>query len=145
MSNLDHSTTQDSAQQDGDHPQFRDIVNAFEPLFDVVRELARENATLREICAQRMARLEQRFDELQRQDEELLYRKFLARYYSEGLCGVRLEFETEIAQLDRYRRVLLDLVCYLPDAKRLEAERLLSTRAPRHVARRRNKGAEVTI
>ena len=83
------------------------------------------------IMARRMTLLEEQLDNIQRQNEELLFRKFTARYYSETLLSVKCGYEAEIAQFQRFQRVLLKLTCYLPDDERREAERLLTTPAPK--------------
>ena len=114
--------------QDHDRPQ--DIHNALEPLFDVVRRIAARDRAFDRMTVERLGLLESQHDELQRQYEEF-YREFQGQEYSEALCGARLEFGAELAQLDRFRRVLQELVCYLPDAERLAAERLLSTKGPK--------------
>ena len=83
------------------------------------------------ITARRLTLLGDQLDHIESQNEEQLFRKFKARYYSEDLVSVRCQYEAEVAQFQRYQRVLLKLVCYLPDDERREAERLLTTAAPK--------------
>ena len=87
--------------------------------------------TSERITARRLALIEEQLDRLENQNIDLLFRKFTARYYSETLLSVRFEYETEIAQLQRFRRVLLKLVCHLPEGEHLDAERLLNTTGPK--------------
>ena len=83
------------------------------------------------ITARRLTLLEKQFDDIRQYQEELLFRKFTARYYSEELHFVRYQYEAEVAQFQRFQRILLKLVCYLPEDEQLEAKRLLTTPAPK--------------
>ena len=83
------------------------------------------------ITARRLTLIEQQLSNLESQDEEVLFRKFTARYYSETLVSVRCEYEAELAEMDRFRRVLLSLACHLPQGEQRVAERLLSERGPK--------------
>ena len=122
--------------------QVAEILYALEPLFDVVREMARDVATLQasgRMTARRLAIQEAQLDLLQRRDEEVLFRKFVARYYSTELFAVRCQYETEVAKFQAFRRVLLDLICFLPDAERDRALTLLAGTP------RRKGGAGLTV
>ena len=138
-----HGNRPESPLQDPGPHQVSDILKALDPLVDVVRELVRENAMLlasERISARRLAILEAQFDQLQRRDEELLFRKFVARYYSEQLFAVRCQYEAEIGRFQAFQRVLKDLTCFLPDAERDRALRLLATRAGKPRGRRAPAG-----
>ena len=101
---------------------------------DRIAQLERAVAVLfasERITTQRLTLLGDQLDHVQRQNEELLFQKFTARYYSETLFSVKCQYETEVAQFERYRRVLLKLVCHLPEGEQRDAERLLSTAGPK--------------
>ena len=96
-----------------------------------VEDLHATVLTSERITARRLTLIEEQLDCIQHQNEELLFRKFTARYYSETLLSVKCGYEAEIAQFQRFQRVLLKLTCYLPDDERREAQRLLTTPAPK--------------
>ena len=87
--------------------------------------------TSERITARRLTLIEQQLDDIQSQNEELLFRKFTARYYSETLFSVKYEYEAEVAQFQRFRRVLLKLVCHLPEGEQRDGQRLLNTAGPK--------------
>jgi UTP:GlnB (protein PII) uridylyltransferase len=83
------------------------------------------------ITARRLTLLGEQLDHLQAQNEEELFRRFTAKYYSETLVSVKCQYEAELAQFQRFQRVLLKLTCYLPEAEQREADRLLTSAAPK--------------
>ena len=92
------------------------------------------------VAIKRIDLLERQMDELQHQNEELLFHQFTARYYSETLYDVKIEYEVEVAKFDQLRSVILDLVAELPKTElRNDMERRI--RARPHTVGRRGKRA----
>lgn len=65
--------------------------------------------------AKRVELSEERMELIETANEEALFRQFTARYYSEALYDVKLEYEVELQGFDRLRGVILDLAAALPD------------------------------
>lgn len=99
------------------------------------------------VAIKRVDLLERQMDELQHQNEEVLFHQFTHRYVFETLYEVKVEYEVEIAKFDQLRSVILDLVAELPREKREELENRINAKSHTvgHRSRRVGRSREVVL